>query len=228
MRKRRNPNRGRAQIPRISRAFGRTFILRAPHCPASGMANPRVCDRLSRNAGVSHKCVGLSCYCSACPWLGLAGAMSELLALYSIGRSTVLFSTITGRLVFDGARISNGSALLFVTVQRTSAFSVHDAAFPLVGLALVGLTPLGAFGPRGVLLLFDLRGCLLPLLAALEPAGGKVALVKVSLIFQAARRIARKIVLLPIQARCPGSVALCSVAEFCSSPRDWFPEIRNR
>ena len=59
--------------------------------------------------------------------------------------------------------------------------------------------PAGAFGLRVALPLSDLRGCLLPLLAALEPASGKVAIVKFSLILKAARRFARKIVLLPIQ-----------------------------
>ena len=77
-----------------------------------------------------------------------------------------------------------------------------------MSLALVVLAaPVGALGFSVALPLSDLRGCLLPLLAALEPAGGKVALAKFSLIFKAARRFARKIVLLPIQARYHGSVA---------------------
>ena len=110
---------------------------------------------------------------------------------------TVLFSTTTR---LETRTCGHGPLTVlnlatFVAVQRMS-------------LALVVLTALvGALGLRVALPLSDLRGCLLPLLAALEPASGKVALAKFSLIFKAARRFARKIVLLPIQARYHDSVA---------------------
>ena len=179
---------GLSECPRISRAFDRTFILRADPLSSQWIRqSTRVRPTIAECGGVSQMCRIVVLSAHACPWLSLRESLSD-----SIGRSTVLFSTITQ------ARL-RAHCFAFVAVQRTSASPFKKQPFRLAPL---GLNPFGAFC---VLPLFDLRNCLFPFLATLEPAGGKVALVKFSSF--RLRVGLPQFVLLPIQARCHGSVA---------------------